>query len=421
MRTKPLQHLLARVPIRQIIGPQHQSIEHLSFDSRQISKNTAFFAIRGTQYDGHQFISSAIQLGCKVIFCEHIPEGMKTDELCFIQVENTAFTLAMAAANFYDHPSKELKLIGITGTNGKTTIASLLHQLFEESGYPSGLISTICIRINNKTIPSTHTTPDPVTINALLRKMVDIGCSHAFMEVSSHAVIQMRIFGLHFNGGVFTNLTQDHLDYHASFSAYRDAKKLFFDILPKEAFALINQDDRNARFMVQNTAATVKTYTISGDADFRGKVLENHFEGLLLNIEGKEVFTKLIGRFNASNLMAIYGTACLLRLSPDEALRRISQLKSAEGRFEFIKNQQHIVGIVDYAHTPDALENILKTINDIRTHNEKLITVTGAGGNRDKTKRPEMARIAAELSDILILTSDNPRNEDPEEIISDMR
>jgi len=421
MSIKTIQELLPRIPVRRISGSTDHAVSQLSFDSRTAGQHAAFFAIKGTQFDGHDFIKSVLNKGCKAIFCEKLPDTVPAEDVCMIEVENTAFALAMAAANFYDHPSKELRLIGITGTNGKTTIATLLHQLFENNGYPSGLFSTIQNKVGQQILPATHTTPDPIRINSLLREMVNKGCSHAFMEVSSHALKQMRVFGLHYSGAIFTNLTHDHLDYHRSFAAYRDAKKLFFDILPPTAFALINTDDRNAAFMVQNTKAGIHTYTISGDADFRGKVIENHFEGLLLKIDGHEVYTRLIGRFNASNLMAIYGCARLSGLSEEEALRGLSQLHSAEGRFEFIRNDQQIVGIVDYAHTPHALENILKTINEIRTHNEKLITITGAGGDRDKTKRPEMAEVAAALSDILILTSDNPRSEDPEIIIQDMR
>lgn len=420
MTNKKLTDILPRVPVKSISGLREVDIKQLSFDSRNTTEGTAFFAIRGTQNDGHHYIEQCISKGCKVIFCEEIPEEIPED-VVFIKVENTAFALAMAAANFFEHPSKQLKLVGVTGTNGKTTVATLLHQLFENNGYPTGLISTICNKIGEQTIPSTHTTPDPIRLNALLRRMVDFGCSHAFMEVSSHAMSQMRTFGLYFAGGIFTNLTHDHLDYHGSFAAYRDAKKLFFDLLPKDAFALVNHDDRNSNFMLQNTAALKKTYSISGSADFQVKVIENHFEGLLLSVESKEIFTHLIGSFNASNLAAILGASILLGFSKEEAMIGLSKLQSAEGRFEYIKNDQHIIGIVDYAHTPDAIENVLKTINDIRTRNEKLITVAGAGGDRDKTKRPEMARIASRLSDLLIITSDNPRNEDPVEIINDMR
>jgi UDP-N-acetylmuramoyl-L-alanyl-D-glutamate--2,6-diaminopimelate ligase len=417
---KKLYDILTNCPVRSISGSTEKEVHSITFDSRKALAGTAFFAVRGQLVDGHNFILEAINKGCEIVFCEHLPEVLPPN-CTFIQVENSAYSLAMAAANFFDHPSKKLILVGVTGTNGKTTIATLLHQLFELSGYASGLISTICNKIGQKEIPSTHTTPDPIALNSLLQQMVLAGCTYAFMEVSSHAMAQMRTFGLNFSGGIFTNLTHDHLDYHGSFAAYRDAKKLFFDILPKNAFALINADDKNGRFMIQNTKASVLSFGLLNDADFKARVVENQFEGLLMNIQGKEIFTKLIGRFNASNLLAIYSTAMLLNLDQFEVLRQMSLLESAEGRFEFVRSSNQIVGIVDYAHTPDALENVLKTINEIRTRNEKLITVAGAGGDRDRSKRPEMARVAVELSDILILTSDNPRSEVPEEIIAEMR
>ncbi len=417
---KKLYDILTNCPVRSISGSTEKEVHSITFDSRKALAGTAFFAVRGQLVDGHNFIQEAINNGCEIVFCEHLPEVLPPN-CTFIQVENSAYSLAMAAANFFDHPSKKLILVGVTGTNGKTTIATLLHQLFELSGYATGLISTISNKIGQKEIPSTHTTPDPIALNSLLQQMVLAGCTYAFMEVSSHAMAQMRTFGLNFSGGIFTNLTHDHLDYHGSFAAYRDAKKLFFDILPKNAFALINADDKNGRFMIQNTKASVLSFGLLNDADFKARVVENQFEGLLMNIQGKEIFTKLIGRFNASNLLAIYSTAMLLNLDQFEVLRQMSLLESAEGRFEFVRSSNQIVGIVDYAHTPDALENVLKTINEIRTRNEKLITVAGAGGDRDRSKRPEMARVAVELSDILILTSDNPRSEVPEEIIAEMR
>jgi UDP-N-acetylmuramoyl-L-alanyl-D-glutamate--2,6-diaminopimelate ligase len=417
---KKLTDILTNCPVRSIVGSTEKEVHSITFDSRKAQAGTAFFAVRGQLVDGHAFIQSAVGNGCNIVFCELLPDTLPSN-CTFIQVENSAYSLAMAAANFFDHPSKKLILVGVTGTNGKTTIATLLHQLFELSGYATGLISTICNRIGHKEIPSTHTTPDPIALNSLLQQMVLAGCTYAFMEVSSHAMAQMRTFGLSFSGGIFTNLTHDHLDYHGSFAAYRDAKKLFFDILPKDAFALINADDKNGRFIIQNTKASVYSFGLLNDADFKARVIENQFEGLLMNIQGKEVFTRLIGRFNASNLLAIYSAAVLLKLDQSEVLRQMSLLESAEGRFEFVRSSNQIVGIVDYAHTPDALENVLKTINEIRTRNEKLITVAGAGGDRDRSKRPEMARVAAELSDILILTSDNPRSEKPEEIIAEMR
>ncbi len=417
---KNLSDIIQSCRVLSIIGNPDRMLQGLTFNSKEAGRDIAFFAITGSNSDGHDYIQQAIEAGTNVIFCERLPDVIDSDST-YVVVENTSFSLAMAAAAFYDNPSHKIILTGVTGTNGKTTIATLLHQLFEDAGFPSGLLSTICNKIGNKIVPSTHTTPDPLRLNALLNEMVEAGCSHAFMEVSSHAMAQMRTFGLKFKVGIFTNLTHDHLDYHGTFAAYRDAKKLFFDLLPKDAFALVNMDDKNGLFMTQNTKATIKTFSISNIADFHARIIENQFEGLLLKIGGQEVFTKLIGRFNASNLLAIYGAAELLGMEQQDILIGISRLQSAEGRFEWIKSSDGIIAIVDYAHTPDALQNVLKTIDAIRTHNEQLITVAGAGGNRDKTKRPEMARIAAEWSNTLILTSDNPRNEDPQEILEDMR
>jgi UDP-N-acetylmuramoyl-L-alanyl-D-glutamate--2,6-diaminopimelate ligase len=417
---KNLNDIIQSCKVISIVGNPDRILQGLAFNSHEAGEGVAFFAIVGSNSDGHNYIQHAIEAGTKTVFCEKIPTSIDSD-CTYILVENTSFSLAMAAAAFYDHPSNKIILTGVTGTNGKTTVATLLHQLFEDAGFPSGLISTICNKVGHKAVPSTHTTPDPVHINALLSEMVEAGCSHAFMEVSSHAMTQMRTFGLKFKVGIFTNLTHDHLDYHGTFASYRDAKKLFFDLLPKDAYALVNIDDKNGIFMTQNTLAKIKTFSISNIADFHARIIENQFEGLLLKIAGQEVFTKLIGRFNASNLLAIYGAAELLGMERQEILIGISRLQSAEGRFEWVKSSEGIIGIVDYAHTPDALQNVLKTIDAIRTHNEQLITVAGAGGNRDKTKRPEMARIAAEFSNTLILTSDNPRNEDPLEILEDMR
>lgn len=417
---KSLTDILFNCPIKSITGTTEKEVCSLAFDSRKAQKGCAFFAIKGVVSDGHAYISSAIEAGSQIIICEQLPTNL-AHGCTYVCVDSTAYCLAIAAANFYDHPSKQLRLIGVTGTNGKTTVATLLHQLFEQMGFASGLLSTICNKIGQRSIQTTHTTPDPLIINQLLQEMVEAGCSYAFMEVSSHAMVQMRTFGLQFSGGIFTNLTHDHLDYHGSFAAYRDAKKLFFDLLPKDAFVLINADDKNGRFMVQNTKAMIKTYALSTDADFKAKVIENRFDGLHLLIDGQEVLTQLVGRFNASNLLAIYGTAILLQMNQLEVLQAMSLLSSAEGRFEFVQSADNIVGIVDYAHTPDALFNVLKTINEIRTHNEKLITIAGAGGDRDRSKRPEMAKVAAENSDILILTSDNPRSEEPEAILNEMR
>ena len=339
----------------------------------------------------------------------------------YIRVENSAYSLALAAANFYDHPSHKLKLVGVTGTNGKTTIATLLHQLFTDNGFKVGLLSTIENKIGQRILAATHTTPDPLSLSKLLNEMLDEGCDYAFMEVSSHAIDQFRVAGLRFAGGIFSNLTHDHLDYHGSFQAYRDTKKSFFDWLPSTAFALTNLDDKNGRFMVQNTKAKIYSYSLQYESDYRAKVLENTFEGLLLLINGEEVSTRLAGSFNAYNLLAIFGTARQLGLSELETLAGLSLLKSASGRFDLVYHPSGITGIVDYAHTPDALLNVLKTIDQVRTHNEQLITVAGAGGDRDTSKRPEMARIAATFSTKLLLTSDNPRTENPEKIIADMR
>lgn len=415
-----LNDILQDAAVKQVVGTTVLPVDRLVFDSRSIRQGDVFFAVRGTITDGHDFISDALSMGAIAVVCEKLPETVATS-CTWVVVENSAYSLAKAASAFYGHPSKKLVLTGVTGTNGKTTIATLLHQLFSQAGYPSGLISTICNKIGHKELPSTHTTPDPVRLNALLAQMAEAGCSHVFMEVSSHAMAQKRTFGLHFAGGIFTNLTHDHLDYHETFAAYRDAKKLFFDLLGSDSFALVNSDDRNGRIMTQNSHARVNTYSLNGTATFKAKILENNFEGLILNLDGDEVYTRLIGRFNAYNLLAIYGAALLLGLDREIVLKGISLLQSAEGRFDQVRSASGITVIIDYAHTPDALQNVLKTIGAIRTHNEKLITVVGAGGNRDKTKRPEMAQVAVENSNLLILTSDNPRNEDPMAIIDDMR
>lgn len=417
---KKLSTLIAVCPVLQVIGSQDREISALTFDSRNAGQGMAFFAITGTATDGHNFIQQVVDKGVAAIFCEKLPEHISAD-CTWIQVENSSFSLALAAAAFFGNPSHKLILTGVTGTNGKTTIATLLHQLFSDAGYPCGLLSTIENKICNKALPSTHTTPDPLSINSLLNEMIEAGCSHAFMEVSSHALSQMRTFGLKFKGGIFTNLTHDHLDYHGSFAAYRDAKKLFFDLLPNDAFALVNADDKNGRYMTQNTKALIKKFSVGNAADFSARIMENTFDGLVLQLDGHEVYTRLIGKFNVSNLLAIYGAASLLGMKKEEILTGISKLKSAEGRFDWIKSDEGVIAIIDYAHTPDALLNVLRTIDTIRTHNEQLITVAGAGGNRDKTKRPEMARIAAAWSDKLILTSDNPRFENPDDILDEMK
>lgn len=418
--TKILSDILYKCPVREIIGEVSRPIKNLHFDSRLCEAGDVFVAIKGNKSDGHDFIEQVIKKGVAAVVCEKLPQ--RTDEkVVYVKVENAAYTLALAAGNYYDNPSQKLQLVGVTGTNGKTTIASLLYTLFTDLGFACGLFSTIENKINGSVLPASHTTPDPLQINALMSRMVAEGCQYAFMEVSSHAVVQFRVAGLKFTGGIFTNLTHDHLDYHGDFQSYRDAKKAFFDWLPKTAFALINTDDKNGQFMIQNTKAASYSYSLSKAADYRAKILENSFEGLLLLLDGEDVSTHLVGKFNAYNLLAIYATSRLLGIEKAEALQSLSKLHSATGRFDLIYHPAGIMGIVDYAHTPDALDNVLKTINDIRTNNEQLITVVGAGGDRDKTKRPEMARLAAAGSTKLILTSDNPRTENPETIIQDMR
>ena len=417
---KRINDILKSCNVIETIGCDDRSVSSLVFDSRKSSEDVAFFAVRGTQVDGHDYISKAIEQGCHVVVCERIPENI-SDDVTYYVVDNTAKALGFAASEFYGRPSEKLRLVGVTGTNGKTTIATLLYRLFFNAGYPCGLLSTIENRINNVVVPSTHTTGDQLQINEMLSKMVDAGCEYAFMEVSSHAVDQDRIAGLHFEGGIFTNLTHDHLDYHKTVAAYRDAKKKFFDNLESSAFALTNLDDKNGMVMLQNTKAKKKTYSLRTDADFKGVVLESYFDGMELKINRNNIFTYLVGKFNVSNLLAIFGAASLLGMNDDDLLKGISQLQSAPGRFQVVQSETGIVGIVDYAHTPDALKNVLDTINEIRTHNETLITIAGAGGNRDAAKRPEMAAVAVEKSDRLIITSDNPRFEEPEEIIKQMK
>lgn len=414
-----LKEIIYKVAIEAVKGSTDIAINKMEFDSRNIEANDVFVAIRGTISDGHNFIEKAINLGSVAVVCETFPEVL-TNGVTYIQVKDTNKALAFMAANYFGNPSQNLKLVGITGTNGKTTIASLLFQLFKKAGFKVGLLSTVKIMVDEMEYKATHTTPDSITINHYLKEMVDAGVEYCFMEVSSHGIHQKRTEGLHFAGGVFTNLSHDHLDYHATFAEYRDVKKSFFDNLPKTAFALSNIDDKNGQVMLQNTAAKKLTYALKSYADYKAQILENQLSGLLLKINGNEVWVKLIGTFNAYNLLAIYGTAVQLGMESLEVLRLLSDLESVSGRFQFIVSNSNITAIVDYAHTPDALENVLKTINDIRTKNEQLITVVGCGGNRDKAKRPIMAAIASELSDKVILTSDNPRNEDPEVIINEM-
>ena len=414
-----LKEIIYKVAIEAVKGSTDIAINKMDFDSRNIVASDVFVAIRGTISDGHDYIEKAIDLGAVAIVCDAFPEILAKG-ITYIQVKDTNVALAFMAANYFGNPSGNLKLVGVTGTNGKTTIASLLCQLFKKAGFKVGLLSTVKIMVDDMEYKATHTTPDSITINHYLKEMVDAGVEFCFMEVSSHGIHQKRTEALHFEGGVFTNLSHDHLDYHATFAEYRDVKKSFFDNLPKTAFALSNIDDKNGPVMLQNTVAKKLTYALKSYADYKAQILENQLSGLLLKINGNEVWVKLIGTFNAYNLLAIYGTAVELGLESLEVLRLMSDLESVSGRFQFIVSKTNITAIVDYAHTPDALENVLKTINDIRTKNEQLITVVGCGGNRDKAKRPIMAGIATELSDKAILTSDNPRNEDPEVIINEM-
>jgi UDP-N-acetylmuramoyl-L-alanyl-D-glutamate--2,6-diaminopimelate ligase len=414
-----LKEIIYKVAIEAVTGSTDIAINKMDFDSRKIEANDVFVAIRGTISDGHDFIETAIWNGAIAIICDTLPETI-TKGITYIQVKDTNKALAYMAANYFENPSQKLKLVGITGTNGKTTVASLLYQLFKKAGFKVGLLSTVKILVDDLEYKATHTTPDSITINHYLKEMVDAGVEYCFMEVSSHGIHQERTEALRFVGGIFTNLSHDHLDYHPTFAEYRDVKKSFFDNLPKTAFALSNIDDKNGQVMLQNTNAKKLTYALKSYADYKAQILENQLSGLLLKINGNEVWVKLIGTFNAYNLLAIYGTAIQLGMESLEVLRLLSDLESVSGRFQFIVSNSNITAIVDYAHTPDALENVLKTINDIRTKNEQLITVVGCGGNRDKAKRPIMAGIASELSDKVILTSDNPRNEDPEVIINEM-
>jgi UDP-N-acetylmuramoyl-L-alanyl-D-glutamate--2,6-diaminopimelate ligase len=416
---KTLKDILYKVAIDAINGTTDIAINRIHFDSRKIELNDIFVAIRGVVSDGHDFIARAIEQGAVAVVCDELPEEMKSG-VTYVQVKDTNAALACMAANFYENPSLKLQLVGITGTNGKTTIASLLYQMFKKAGHKVGLISTVKILVDDKEYKATHTTPDSLTINYYLNEMSLAGVTYCFMEVSSHGIHQKRTEALHFVGGVFTNLSHDHLDYHPTFAEYRDVKKSFFDFLPKTAFVLTNIDDKNGAVMLQNTQALKRSYALKTYADYKALILENQLSGLLLKINDNEVWVKLIGTFNAYNLLAIYGTAVELGMESLEALRLLSELESVSGRFQFIVSAQKITAIVDYAHTPDALENVLNTINDVRTKNEQLITVVGCGGNRDKAKRPIMGGIAAEKSDKTILTSDNPRDEDPQTILTEM-
>ncbi|MCG8697628.1 MAG: UDP-N-acetylmuramoyl-L-alanyl-D-glutamate--2,6-diaminopimelate ligase [Bacteroidales bacterium] len=402
----------------EITGDKNISISSLTFDSRQAKPNSVFVAVSGTQTDGHNYIDKAVGLGAKVIVCERISDEI--DDVTFVKVDNSAVALGKLASNFYGNPSEKLNLVGVTGTNGKTSIATLLHQLFTDLGYKCGLLSTVCVLVGNKKIEATHTTPDAIQINEMLDQMAKTGCSYVFMEVSSHSVHQERITGLTFKGGIFTNITHDHLDYHKTFDAYIKAKKKFFDELPYESFALVNTDDKNGKIMVQNTEANIKTFGLKSMADYKALVVESHFEGMMMRIDGKEIWVKLTGEFNASNLLAVYATAIELGAAQDEVLPCLSNLKIVDGRFEIIRSNTGTKAVIDYAHTPDALKNVLETISQIRVVGEQIITVVGAGGNRDKDKRPKMGKIASNYSDKVVLTSDNPRDEEPSAILEDI-
>lgn len=415
---KVLRDIVYGISLKKVIGSMDIAVDFLTLDSRKATAGSLFFAVSGTRFDGHDFIPAVIEQGCKIIISEK--EVAVPQDVTLIVTDNSHKATGIVASNFYGEPSKQLKLVGITGTNGKTTTTTLLYNLFSKLGYKTGLLSTVVNKIGENAIPSTHTTPDPIALNELLAKMVDENCEYCFMEVSSHAIHQHRIAGLEFAGGVFTNITHDHLDYHNTFKEYLDVKKKFFDDLPASAFALTNVDDKNGRVMVQNTRAKISSYALKTPADYKVKVLENQFSGLVLNINGKEVWSRLVGDFNAYNLLTAFAVSVLLGEDEQEVLTVLSALESVEGRFQYFISDSGVVTIIDYAHTPDALENVLKTIANIRTKNETLYTIIGCGGDRDKAKRPEMAKIACELSDKVILTSDNPRSEDPNQIIEEM-
>lgn len=416
---KRLSDLLERIKPLKVVGSADREVEALSFDSREVGEGYCFFAVRGTQVDGHNFIAKATDAGASVVVCEQLPEALN-EQVSYVVVEDSTAAMADIAAAFYGNPSQQLTLVGVTGTNGKTTIATLLYDMFTAMGYRAGLISTVVYRIGAETLPSTHTTPDVIRLNAMLRRMVDAGCTHCFMEVSSHSVVQQRIRGLHFKGAAFTNLTHDHLDYHGTFAEYIKAKKGLFDGLAKDAFAVVNVDDRNGEVMLQNTRAKGYRYSLRAAADFKCKLMEMHFDGMLLQVDGNEVWVNFLGRFNASNLLAVYAVAVLLGEPREEVLRVLSVLHSVVGRFEPVRSASGKVAIVDYAHTPDALENVIDTIDEIRGEGNRLIVVCGCGGDRDATKRPEMGKIASERADVAIFTSDNPRTEDPEKILDDV-
>ncbi|MBD9134582.1 MAG: UDP-N-acetylmuramoyl-L-alanyl-D-glutamate--2,6-diaminopimelate ligase [Alistipes indistinctus] len=415
-----LDELLQGVEVRSLVGDGTVAVGRLEFDSRKVVPGTLFFATRGTQTDGHAYIPAAVAAGAAAVVCEELP-AERPAGVTFVQVPDSTVALGQVASAFYGHPSRRLKLVGVTGTNGKTTTATLLYRMFRRLGYKAGLISTVVYCVDDREIPSTHTTPDSIRLNAMMAEMVEAGCDYCFMEVSSHSLVQHRTAGLAFVGGIFSNITHDHLDYHKTFAEYIRAKKLFFDGLPAGAFALTNADDRNGMVMVQNTKATVKTYALQSFADFRCRIVETLLDGMLLNLDGSEVWVKFLGRFNAYNLTSVYATALLLDARRDEVLRILSDLTSVDGRFEPIHSKEGVTAIVDYAHTPDALQNVIGTINEIRKKDQRLYVVVGCGGNRDATKRPEMAKIAVDGSDMAVLTSDNPRLEKPGAIIEQMK
>ncbi len=415
-----LSELLKNLTVESVCGPADVEITDVNIDSRQVGQGHLFVAIKGTQTDGHQYIAKAIEQGAVAILCEEMPSEHKAG-ITYVQVASTEAVVGQVATTFQGDPTAKVKLVGVTGTNGKTTIATLLYNMFRKLGYKCGLLSTVCNYIEGEPVPASHTTPDPIELNRLLRRMVDAGCQYVFMECSSHAIAQKRIGGLKFAGGIFTNLTRDHLDYHKTVENYRDAKKAFFDMLPKGAFAITNADDKNGMYMVQNTKATVKTYSTRTMADFKARLIECHFEGMYLDINGHEVGVQFIGKFNVSNLLAVYGTAVMLGRNPEDVLVVLSTLKSVAGRLEPIRSPEGFTAVVDYAHTPDALENVLKAIHEVLDGKDgHIITVCGAGGNRDKGKRPLMAQEAVKQSDRVIITSDNPRFEEPQDIINDM-
>ena len=415
-----LDKLLQGVEVRSLVGDGTVAVGRLEFDSRKVVPGTLFFATRGTQADGHAYIPAAVAAGAAAVVCEELP-AERPAGVTFVQVPDSTVALGQVASAFYGHPSRRLKLVGVTGTNGKTTTATLLYRMFRRLGYKAGLISTVVYCVDDREIPSTHTTPDSIRLNAMMAEMVEAGCDYCFMEVSSHSLVQHRTAGLAFVGGIFSNITHDHLDYHKTFAEYIRAKKLFFDGLPAGAFALTNADDRNGMVMVQNTKATVKTYALQSFADFRCRIVETLLDGMLLNLDGSEVWVKFLGRFNAYNLTSVYATALLLDARRDDVLRILSDLTSVDGRFEPIHSKEGVTAIVDYAHTPDALQNVIGTINEIRKKDQRLYVVVGCGGNRDATKRPEMAKIAVDGSDMAVLTSDNPRLEEPGAIIEQMK